>query len=236
MAVAVSHLNSIQYADRQMASAPDAQSSTSVDRDYHQSVSWFVKRAVDLLGAGLGILAISPLLLTVMLLIKLDSKGPIFYKQERVGYQGKTFGMYKFRTMRPDADKMIEQLKAQNENNVMFKMKNDPRITRIGRFLRRYSIDELPQLINVLTGDMSLVGPRPPIPRELSEYEPWHFVRFLTVPGMTGHWQVSGRSDIQDFDDVVRLDYEYINQWNLLFDIRILFKTVPVVLFAKGAS
>lgn len=234
MAVAATLLNQapsfISQHPNKMAEAP------SLNRDYHNSLGWYVKRAIDIVGSGLGIIAISPLLLMVMVLIKLDSKRPIFYQQERVGYQGKTFGMLKFRTMRPDADKMLEQLKAQSDNKVMFKMKKDPRITRIGGFLRRYSIDELPQLINVFVGDMSLVGPRPPIPRELSEYEPWHFVRFLTVPGMTGHWQVSGRSDIHDFDDVVRLDYEYINQWNLMFDLRILFKTVPVVLFAKGAS
>lgn len=244
MAIALSQLTEPQPSEQipfirstSSSSTTLPQSGQTTQHNYHQSLSWFVKRAIDCIGAIVGMLLISPLLLTVMVLIKLDSKGPIFYKQERVGYQGKKFYMYKFRSMRPNADAEVEKLRAQNEDNaVMFKMKDDPRITNIGKFIRRYSIDELPQLINVVTGDMSLVGPRPPIPRELSEYEPWHFVRFLTVPGMTGHWQVSGRSNIQDFDDVVRLDYEYINQWNLLFDIRILFKTIPVVLFAKGAS
>ncbi len=204
------------------------------------TLSWGIKRLFDLTASILGVLCISPLLLCIALIIKLESRGPVFFRQERVGLNGKLFYMFKFRSMRQDADKLLEELLVHNDlanngNSNMFKMFNDPRVTRVGRFLRKYSLDELPQLLNVILGDMSLVGPRPSVMREVVNYEPWHHVRLGTVPGMTGLWQVSGRSSILDFDDVVRLDHRYISTWSLMSDIRILFRTVPVVIFGKGA-
>ena len=197
-------------------------------------VGW-VKRAFDLLVGGLGLLAITPFLLLTALAIKLDSPGPVFYRQERVGKDGRRFRIYKFRSMRPDADRLVAQLRAQNEaDGPLFKMKRDPRVTRVGAFLRRWSIDELPQLINVVKGDMSLVGPRPPIPTEVDEYELWQFGRLRAVPGLTGLWQVSGRSDVS-FHDMVRLDLHYIRNWSILLDLEILVRTVPAVLSSRGA-
>lgn len=198
---------------------------------------WFLKRCLDYVGSFLGLVLLSPILLSISVLIKLDSKGPVFFKQKRIGLYGKQFYMYKFRSMSQDAEKKLEILKQYNEtNNQMFKMADDPRITQIGRFIRKYSIDEFPQLINVLRGEMSLVGPRPPLPKEVSDYEPWHYLRFTTQPGLTGLWQVSGRSDIKNFSQVVKLDYDYVNKWNIGLDLYLLFKTIPVVVFAKGAS
>ena len=198
---------------------------------------WMFKRIFDYCSSFLGIISISPFLIVIAVLIKFDSKGPVFYKQKRVGLCGKEFEMYKFRSMRKDADKELDKLKDRNETNeLMFKIFNDPRVTKIGKFIRKYSIDELPQLFNVLKGEMSLVGPRPPLPGEVQHYEKRHYLRFATVPGLTGLWQVSGRSNVKDFDTVLQMDYSYINCWNLLMDFEILFKTVPVVLFAKNAA
>lgn len=195
---------------------------------------WAIKRLFDILASGLGLLLIAIPLLMVALAIRIESPGPLFFKQKRIGRYGRTFEMLKFRSMYQDAEARLQELVAQNDSNPgMFKMKNDPRVTKVGRFIRKYSIDELPQLINVLKGDMSLVGPRPPIIRELEAYAPWHYVRFSTLPGLTGAWQVSGRSTITNFDDVVKLDFNYIKSWNLVQDMRILMKTVPVVLFGK---
>lgn len=194
-------------------------------------LQWWIKRQVDFWGSLAGLLVLSPLLLLVALAIRLESPGPVIYRQKRYGLRGRTFEMYKFRSMRLDAEKELEQLLDRNETNGgMFKMFNDPRVTRVGRFIRKYSIDELPQLVNVLKGDMSLVGPRPPIEREVRNYKNWHFLRFATLPGLTGLWQVSGRSRVQEFDDVVKMDYQYINDWNLLLDFKLIFKTFPVVL------
>lgn len=200
-------------------------------------LQWKIKRLFDYLITASGLLFISPLLVFVAILIKLDSQGPIFYKQKRIGFYGKEFEMYKFRSMKQGADKEYEKIKQLNETNeLMFKVFNDPRITRIGKFIRKYSIDELPQLFNVLKGEMSLVGPRPPLPREVIHYEKKHYLRFATLPGLTGLWQVSGRSNIKNFDTVLNLDFNYINKWNIFTDIKILFKTIPVVLFAKNAA
>jgi lipopolysaccharide/colanic/teichoic acid biosynthesis glycosyltransferase len=191
---------------------------------------WFLKRLLDVFCSLFGLLALSPLLLLVALAIKLESPGPVIYKQRRVGFKGQFFDMYKFRSMRQDADAMLAQLMAQNEtNNGMFKLFNDPRVTQVGRFIRKYSIDELPQLFNVLIGNMSLVGPRPPIDRELQHYKDWHYIRFSTLPGLTGLWQVSGRSRIKEFDTVVQMDTRYIKEWNMLLDIKLILKTFPVV-------
>lgn len=194
-------------------------------------LQWVLKRAIDILGCSIGILFLAPLLIITALAIKLESPGPVIYRQRRVGLHGREFEMYKFRSMRQDADAMLDQLLDKNETNSgMFKMFNDPRVTKVGRFIRKYSIDELPQLFNVLKGDMSLVGPRPPIDREVKNYKNWHYLRFATLPGLTGLWQVSGRSRVKEFDAVVRMDYQYINDWNLALDIKLILKTFPVVL------
>lgn len=197
-------------------------------------VSW-LKRAFDLTCGSLAVLGLSPIMLAIAILIKLDSPGPIFYSQERVGKDGKHFRMLKFRSMRPDADRLLAELKAKNEvSGALFKIKNDPRVTRIGRFLRRSSLDELPQVFNVLHGEMSLVGPRPPLPSEVATYEDWQLGRLRAVPGMTGLWQVSGRSDVP-FHDMVRLDLHYIRNWSLWWDLEIILRTIPAVVGNRGA-
>jgi len=202
-----------------------------------KSIQWFIKRCIDIIGTSLGIIAISPLLLLIALAIKLESPGPVFFKQKRIGKNGREFYMYKFRSMYKDAEQRLGDLIKQNETNeCMFKLFDDPRITKVGKFLRKHSFDELAQLINVLRGEMSLVGFRPPIPRELDRYKEWHYVRFSGMPGLTGPWQVSGRSKIKDFDRVVELEFDYVRDWNYLKDIFILFKTLPVVLFGKDAA
>lgn len=196
-----------------------------------------LKRIIDVILSSCAIISLSPLFLLIIFLIKIDSKGAAIFKQKRIGLNEKHFDMYKFRSMVIDAEEKFEHVKILNQtNHVMFKSKHDPRITTIGKFLRKYSLDELPQLINVLKGEMSLVGPRPPVPRELHHYKKWHHVKFLAKPGLTGLWQVSGRSNIKDFDAVISLDYEYIRTWNLLKDIKIILKTIPVVISAEGAD
>ncbi len=200
-------------------------------------IQFYIKRAIDITGTIIGGFIISPLLILIALLIKLDSPGPIFFKQKRIGRNGKEFYIYKFRTMYQDAEERLQELLKYNETNeLMFKMKDDPRITRIGKFLRKYSLDEFGQLINVLKGDMSLVGFRPPIPREVENYKRWHHLRFKCMPGLTGPWQVSGRSSIKNFDKVVELEVGYSFNWTLLKDFEILLKTVPVVVFGKDAA
>jgi exopolysaccharide biosynthesis polyprenyl glycosylphosphotransferase len=197
-------------------------------------VSW-LKRAFDLVCGTLAVIGLSPVMLAIALAIKLDSPGPIFYAQVRVGKDGKPFRMLKFRSMRPDADRLLAELKAKNEvSGALFKIKNDPRVTRIGRFLRRSSLDELPQVFNVLRGEMSLVGPRPPLPAEVATYEDWQLGRLRAVPGMTGLWQVSGRSDVP-FHDMVRLDLHYIRNWSLWLDLEIILRTIPAVVGNRGA-
>lgn len=198
---------------------------------------WMAKRLVDIVCSSVGLLMLSPLLLLVMLLIRMDSPGPLIIRQRRVGYLGQEFEMYKFRSMVVDADKQLQHLLHNNETNeLMFKMKRDPRVTRVGYWLRRFSIDELPQLWNVLKGDMSLVGPRPPLPHEVKRYRKSYLRRLGTVPGLTCFWQISGRSEIKDFRNVVELDQSYITQWSLWLDFQILLKTIPVVVTAKGAA
>lgn len=196
-----------------------------------------LKRLIDFVGSLLGIILLSPLFMIVALLIKLSSKGPIFFRQERTGLQGKTFYMWKFRTMVNNASQLQSELEAQNESQdgIMFKIKNDPRIIPFGHFMRRTSIDELPQLFNVLIGQMSLVGPRPLPLRDVERFEAWHHIRHQVVPGITGLWQISGRSDIEDFNDAARLDLFYIDNWSLNLDLDILVETVRIVLFGKGA-
>ena len=193
------------------------------------------KRICDLALAVLGLAALAPLFLAVALAIKLDSPGPTFYRQVRVGKDGRRFRMLKFRSMQQDADGLVVSLLERNEvTGPMFKIRRDPRITRVGRFLRRYSLDELPQLINVVLGDMSLVGPRPPTDSEIEKYEDWQLGRLRAVPGITGLWQVSGRSEVP-FHDMVRLDLHYIRNWSFALDVEILLRTIPAVLTSKGA-
>jgi exopolysaccharide biosynthesis polyprenyl glycosylphosphotransferase len=196
----------------------------------------FCKRLFDIIGASCGLILLTPLFLLIAVLIKLeDKKGNVFFKQIRVGKDGKQFYMYKFRSMVSNAEELLESLVELNETTgAMFKMKNDPRITKLGKFIRKTSIDELPQLWNVLRGEMSLVGPRPPLPREVQEYSSYDYQRLLVVPGCTGLWQVSGRSNL-GFDEMVELDLIYINKRSFLFDLTILFRTVKVLFWDKGA-
>jgi exopolysaccharide biosynthesis polyprenyl glycosylphosphotransferase len=196
---------------------------------------WAVKRGFDILVATLVILIGLPIWLTIAALIKLTSSGPVFYRDRRIGLGEREFGMMKFRTMYADAALRQEALEAENEaSGPLFKIKNDPRVTPVGRFLRRYSVDEMPQVLNVLWGDMSLVGPRPLPIRDYEQLEPWHRKRYAVLPGMTGLWQVSGRIDLS-FDDLVRLDFYYLENWSIWMDITILAKTIPAVLARRGA-
>jgi exopolysaccharide biosynthesis polyprenyl glycosylphosphotransferase len=195
-----------------------------------------VKRLFDIVSSAAALLALSPLLLGVALIIKVTSRGPIFFKQKRVGLHGKTFEMLKFRSMVVNAEELKAKLEAMNEQTgPVFKMKNDPRITPIGRFIRKYSIDELPQLINVLRGEMSVVGPRPPLPKEVEKYAAWQRRRLSVRPGLTCIWQVSGRNQIS-FEEWMYLDMQYIDNWTLLTDLSLVLKTVPVVITGRGAS
>ena len=202
-----------------------------------QQIPLAIKRIFDVVASSCGLAVLIPLMfIPLAILIKLESRGPVFYAQERVGLNGRRFHMLKFRSMVADADKLREELEAHNEaDGPVFKIKNDPRITRIGAFIRKYSVDEFPQLINVWRGQMSLIGPRPPIPKEVEEYT-WEQRRRLSVrPGMTGLWQVSGRSDTS-FEDWVALDLEYIDTWSLYLDFQILWRTYGAVVKGRGAS
>lgn len=196
-----------------------------------------VKRAFDIVFSLIGIILTSPIMIITAIAIKLDSPGPAIFKQVRVGMNGRHFKIWKFRSMRPDAEAIKAQLMEQNEvkDGMMFKMKDDPRITKVGKFIRKTSIDELPQFFNVLSGSMSFVGTRPPTLDEVAKYKIDQWRRISIKPGITGMWQVSGRSNIKDFDEVVRLDVEYIDNWNLWMDIKILFKTVAVVFMHKDS-
>ena len=197
----------------------------------------FVKRLVDIVGGIVGLLITGIITLFLAPAIKLDSPGKVFFSQTRIGKNGRRFKIYKFRSMYADAEKRKKDLEALNEvKGLMFKMENDPRVTRVGAFIRKTSLDEFPQFLNVLKGDMSLVGTRPPTESEFSQYNEHYRRRLSMTPGLTGLWQISGRSDIDDFDEVVKLDLKYIDNWNLLEDIRILARTVWVVLFGKGAK
>jgi exopolysaccharide biosynthesis polyprenyl glycosylphosphotransferase len=198
------------------------------------SVSW-LKRALDVGVSAAALIALAPVLAAIAVLIKADSAGGVFYRQQRVGKNGRHFGMLKFRSMGQDADCRLAELRARNEaSGPLFKMRQDPRITCVGSFLRRWSLDELPQLLNVLRGEMSLVGPRPPLPSEVEQYEDWQLGRLRAVPGVTGLWQVSGRSEVP-FHDMVRLDLHYIRNWSLGLDVEILLRTIPAVLTSRGA-
>jgi exopolysaccharide biosynthesis polyprenyl glycosylphosphotransferase len=195
-----------------------------------------IKRLFDIVASSAALLVLSPLLMTVALVVKLTSRGPVLFKQERVGLHGRRFFMLKFRSMVVNAEELKAKLVAQNEmGGPVFKMKRDPRVTAIGRFIRKYSIDELPQLINVLRGEMTIVGPRPPIPSEVAKYEAWQRRRLSVRPGLTCVWQVSGRNQIS-FEEWMYLDMQYIDHWSLTEDFALILKTVPVVLTGRGAS
>jgi len=198
-------------------------------------IDFALKRTFDLTVALLLLLVLSPLLLMAALAVRVTSRGPVFYRSWRPGIGGVPFACLKFRTMAQDADRQQAELEDRNEaSGALFKMRDDPRITRVGRLLRRFSIDELPQLINVLRGQMSLVGPRPLPQRDFEQLEEWHKKRYLVLPGITGLWQVSGRSDL-DFDDLVRLDFLYLERWSVFLDLTILVKTLPAVFLRRGA-
>ncbi|VYT78460.1 exopolysaccharide biosynthesis polyprenyl glycosylphosphotransferase [Clostridium tertium] len=193
------------------------------------------KRLLDIVLSLIGLIIASPVMLIVAILIKLESKGPIIFSQKRVGLNGREFNMLKFRSMVQNAEELKEKLQKQNEmSGPMFKMKEDPRVTKVGRFIRKTSIDELPQLINILKGEMSLVGPRPSLPKEVAKFEPWMLERLNVKPGLTCYWQVSGRNNI-DFEDWMNLDIKYVRDRNLALDIKLIFKTIFVLFGDKNA-
>ncbi|MEM1395023.1 MAG: sugar transferase [Cyanobacteria bacterium P01_H01_bin.150] len=198
---------------------------------------FWIKRYFDFCCSALFILFASPIYLLIALLIKFDSPGPVFYKQTRVGLHGQSFKVWKFRTMVTNADKLQKQLEAHNEtkDGILFKIKDDPRITKVGKFLRQYSLDEFPQLFNVVFGEMSLVGPRPLPVRDVQKFSDHHFIRQEVLPGITGLWQISGRSDIIDFEKVIDLDKTYMQNWSLSLDLQIILQTIKVILDKKGA-
>lgn len=197
--------------------------------------SRLLKRAIDLVAGVIVSVAAAPLFIFIAILIRLESRGPILYAQTRMGKGARPFRCFKFRSMYEDADARLQDLAAQNEaQGPLFKIRNDPRRTKVGRFIRKFSIDELPQLINVLKGEMSLVGPRPPLPKEVDQYESWQRKRFEVLPGMTGLAQISGRSDLT-FDETLRFDFYYIENWSPLYDLKIMLKTIPKVILARGA-
>jgi exopolysaccharide biosynthesis polyprenyl glycosylphosphotransferase len=196
---------------------------------------YILKRSFDFFGALALLVVLSPMLALIALAVRITSRGPVLYRSIRPGIGGEPFACLKFRTMRTDADALQTRLEALNEaSGPLFKIRRDPRTTRVGAVLRRYSLDELPQLLNVLRGEMSLVGPRPLPQRDFERLDEWHKKRYLVLPGMTGLWQVSGRADL-DFDDLVRLDFLYLERWSIGLDLAILLKTIPAVLSGKGA-
>jgi exopolysaccharide biosynthesis polyprenyl glycosylphosphotransferase len=229
------------YTFRLERSQPAARGSIPDGYVHYQSVTskpyqMALKRLIDIVASGAALWILSPFFLLVAVLIKVTSPGPVIFRQVRVGLYGKRFNFLKFRSMVADADKLRANLADRNEQTgPVFKIRNDPRITPLGRFLRKYSIDELPQLVNVLRGDMSLVGPRPPLPSEVALYEPWQRRRLSVRPGLTCFWQVSGRNEIS-FETWMYLDMRYIDHWSLRKDLALILKTVPVVVTGRGAS
>ena len=200
-----------------------------------EGIDFFLKRTFDLVGSVLLLLLLSPLLAAIWLAVRFSSRGPVVYRSSRPGIGQRPFDCLKFRTMHTDAEQHQADLEALNEaSGALFKIRDDPRMTAVGRFLRRFSLDELPQLVNVLRGEMSLVGPRPLPERDFEMLEEWHRKRYLVLPGITGLWQVSGRSEL-DFDDLVHLDFIYLEHWSLALDLTILFKTIPAVVSRRGA-
>ena len=200
----------------------------------HPSVNCKVKRLLDILGALAGLAITAIIAIPLAILIQLDNPGPILYNQIRCGYKGKTFRIWKFRSMIKDADK-LKHLVSNEAQGLIFKNENDPRITRVGRFMRRTSLDELPQFWNVLRGDMSLVGTRPPTVSEVMQYKPHHWKRLNVKPGITGEWQANGRSYVKDFEKIVEMDLTYQQRWSISYDIQLILKTISSVLTREGA-
>ena len=200
----------------------------------HSSVRNFLKRFIDVFGALMGLSVTLILLIPIAITIYIDDPGPIFYSQVRCGHRGKTFRLWKFRSMVTNAD-TLKHLIDNEAQGLIFKNKNDPRITRVGKFLRRTSLDEFPQFLNVLMGDMSLVGTRPPTVDEVLHYEPHHWQRLEVKPGITGEWQVRGRSSVSDFEDIVKMDLQYQAKWSVFYDMKLIFQTVLIVLHRRGA-
>lgn len=209
----------------------------TVSASSHDSQSLAVKRIFDIAGALIGCLISVPIILITAIPLLIESPGPLFFKQKRIGKNGRTFNMYKLRSMYVDAEARKQELMEKNKmNGLMFKMDDDPRITKVGKFIRKFSIDELPQFFNVLKGDMSLIGTRPPTLDEFEQYKSRHKRRLSMRPGITGMWQVSGRSNIEDFEEIVQLDCQYIDSWSIWLDAKILLKTIKVVLKHEGAE
>jgi exopolysaccharide biosynthesis polyprenyl glycosylphosphotransferase len=203
----------------------------------HSVKKLMIKRLFDIIGGIVGLVITGVLCIVLIPAIKMDSPGPVFFSQTRIGKNGRRFKIWKFRSMYQDAEARLKDLLKDNEmNGLMFKMKDDPRVTRVGGFIRRTSLDEFPQFWNVLKGDMSLVGTRPPTAKEFEQYNEHYRRRLQMTPGLTGMWQVSGRSDIEDFDEVVKLDLYYIDHWSLSLDFKILLETVGAVFTHKGAK
>ena len=209
---------------------------SAVEKKEDRLVYAILKRLIDVIGALFGLILLSPILIVIGILIKLESKGPIIFSQKRVGLNGKEFKMYKLRSMVVNAEEIKEKLKEKNEmSGPMFKIKDDPRITKVGKFIRKTSIDEVPQLINVLKGDMSLVGPRPSLPNEVKEFEDWMLKRLEVKPGLTCYWQVMGRNNI-DFENWMRLDIKYVNERSFWLDIKLIFKPFFVLFGDENAA
>lgn len=207
-----------------------------IDKYGKSTTYYFIKRLLDILGSIVGIVLLSPIMIATAIAIKLDSKGPIFFSQERVGQSGKLFKMHKFRSMVIDAEELLDKLKDKNEmSGPMFKIKEDPRVTKVGKFIRKTSIDELPQFFNVLKGEMSLVGPRPNLQREVSQFTDYQKTKLLAKPGITCYWQVMGRNNI-DFDGWMELDIRYIEERNTWLDIKLIVKTFFVLFGDENAS
>ncbi len=200
----------------------------------HVSVSSKLKRSIDILGACVGLLITGILLIPIAIAIQIDNPGAIFYSQTRCGIQGRQFRIWKFRSMVTNAENLKHLVKNEATGNI-FKSKDDPRVTRVGKFLRRTSLDELPQFWNVLCGEMSLVGTRPPTIDEVAQYQAHHWKRLMVKPGITGEWQAGGRSNVKDFEDIVAMDVQYQRKWSVAYDLKLIFKTIWVVLNKNGA-
>lgn len=211
-----------------------ARSEMFTPRQVHPSVSSKLKRLIDVMGALVGLTILGILLIPVAIAIQLDNPGPIFYSQIRCGLYGHTFRIWKFRSMVMGADRLKHLVSNQAKGHI-FKNRNDPRVTRVGRFLRKTSLDEFPQFWNVLRGEMSLVGTRPPTVDEVTKYERHHFQRLLVKPGITGEWQANGRSSVEDFEDIVKMDLTYQQKWSVFYDLRLIFKTITAVFQKEGA-
>jgi lipopolysaccharide/colanic/teichoic acid biosynthesis glycosyltransferase len=216
-----------------MATAPSLSLSSGVE-SIHRSATSPLKRAIDIVGAIVGLGFVALLFVPLALAIWIDSPGSVLYSQMRCGLAGRTFRIWKFRSMVPDADAKKHLVKNEASGNI-FKSKDDPRITRLGKFLRKSSLDEFPQFWNVLKGDMSLVGTRPPSLDEVAQYEAHHWQRLAVKPGITGEWQANGRSNVKDFEDIVAMDLDYQEKWSVLYDLQLIFKTVWVVFNKHGA-